>query len=69
MLHDMLFYNAHGITRYHINVHTFFEFSVDIIQLAARCGEAEFNQYVRCSPAQMLAIYIYMKRNAKFHMF
>lgn len=24
MLHAMLFYNAHGITRYHINVHTFF---------------------------------------------
>lgn len=23
MLHDLLFYNAHGITRYHINVHTF----------------------------------------------
>lgn len=47
----------------------FLELSVHIIQLAARCGEAEFNQYVRCSPAQMLAIYIYMKRNAKFHMF
>lgn len=24
----------------------FLELSVDIIQLAARCGEAEFNQYV-----------------------